>query len=177
MDNSKSNKLILLVVALLVLAGGAFIITHHPEIKMVEQTNYERFSDPTSGIAFKYPVKLPTKYITAVDWPPKVGTLNIAYTCPESGEANSEAGKTTQKTIDGVNYCVTVMSEGAAGSTYSQYAYATEIQNKFVFFTFSIRETQCGNYDEVEKMACEAERSSFNIDSVVHQIAKSVKMN
>lgn len=177
MDNSKNKKLILLVVLVLALAGGAYIISNHPEVKMVEQVTYERSTDPASGLSFEHPVKLPAKYITAVDWPPKVGVMNVPYTCPETTDVTSEAGKTTQKTIEGRNYCVTEMMEGAAGSTYTQYAYATSWEDKLVFFTFSVRSSECGNYDKGEKMACEAERASFSIDSVVHKIFGSLQTN
>jgi hypothetical protein len=125
------------------------------------------YTDPATGVSFAYPEKLPATYITAVDWPPKIQVENHPLACTAAGSTTARAGQTTKKIVNGHTYCVTVTSEGAAGSIYKNYAYATENKGKTYFFTFSIKEVQCANYDEPNKSACEAERASFSIDNII----------
>ncbi len=35
--------------------------------------------------------------------------------------------------------------------------------------------TQCGNYDEAERKVCEGERETFDLDSIVDRMARSIK--
>jgi hypothetical protein len=68
--------------------------------------------------------------------------------------------------IGGREYCVTKVSDGAAGSTYTQYAYATaEGNDKTKIFTFTLRFVQCMNYDDPEQAECLSERDTFYPDS------------
>ncbi len=107
-------------------------------------------------------------YITTVDWPPQIDTENAEYDCVEAGEIDARSGKTEERTINGKVYCVTEIVEGAAGSVYTQYAYKTESSDGTIkIATFSIREVQCGNYEEPEMTECEDEQSSFDIDSAI----------
>ncbi|MDD5760569.1 MAG: hypothetical protein PHF45_00705, partial [Candidatus Pacebacteria bacterium] len=70
-------------------------------------------------------------------------------------------------------YCVKAMSEGAAGSIYTEYNYATVINNNLVIISFVARYPQCPNYDEPRRAECEKERETFNLDLVVDQIISS----
>lgn len=132
-------------------------------------------TDEKTGTTFQYPETLLTTYIQTVDWPPQVQVLNETYTCTEAGEETARAGKTERRMVDNREYCRTSVVEGAAGSIYTQYAYAFLKDNKTVIFTFTTRATQCGNYDETERESCEGERETFDIDSVVDRMARSVK--
>ncbi len=131
-------------------------------------------NDTANKITFKYPEKLSTSYISTTDWPPKVQIENGPFVCTDAGEETSQAGATVERTIGGKQYCVTTVSEGAAGSMYSQYAYATELQGKVYFLTFTLRFVQCGNYSDPQKTACEKERASFNIDPIINEIVKTI---
>ncbi len=139
-------------------------------------TGWKIFSDPVKGITFKYPENLETSYINAVDWPPKVQIQDGSFACLEAGKETEQSGQTKLENINNKNYCVTKETEGAAGSTYTQYAYVTEIQNKLVSFTFSLRFIQCGNYEEPKKTACENERKTFNIDNTIDKIAQTTAL-
>lgn len=133
------------------------------------------FSDNKLGISFQYPENPVVKYMDAIDWPPKVQILDQAFSCTEGGSETSRAGGTVKKVINGREYCLTKVSEGAAGSTYTQYAYAFPRENKTVIFTFSIRYVQCGNYDESQKTECENLRQSFDLNTVIDKIAQTFK--
>lgn len=105
------------------------------------------------------PPQLNTKYISPVDWPPKLEVVAGPFSCNEP------------RTINGHNYCVTAESEGAAGSIYTMYAYAYPRGNQTAILTFSLRFVQCANYDEPPKGECERERATFNLDRLIDQIA------
>lgn len=126
------------------------------------------------GLSFKYPEKLTTQYISTVDWPPQVQVVDEKFTCTEAGNEIDRAGKTEKRTVDNRNYCVTRKTEGAAGSIYTQYAYAFAHGNSTVIFSFTLRSVQCGNYDEPKKTECEHEHESFDLDSVVDKMAQSI---
>lgn len=137
---------------------------------------WKTFRDETKGITFLYPEKLDTKYISAFDWPPQAQILNQAFSCIEGGSEIARAGRTEKRVINNREYCVTKLSEGAAGSIYEQYAYAFELGVKKVILTFSLRLVQCGNYSEAQMAECNKERSEFNIDNIIGPIAQSVQL-
>lgn len=135
--------------------------------------DWEQFSDPARGIAFSYPRDLGTEYIRTVDWPPQVLVEDGPFTCVEAGVEIARAGRTEPRTIGGRDYCVTRVVEGAAGSIYTQYAYATPAEGSVMVLTFTLRAVQCGNYDEPRRNECVRERAAFSMDPVVDAIARS----
>ncbi len=134
----------------------------------------ESFNDEARGISFNYQKTLSTTYITAVDWPPMLQIVKGPFSCLEAGDVSARAGKTEKRSINGREYCVTVQGEGAAGSTYLQYAYAFPVDDQVGILTFSTRETQCANYDEPKQAECQTERATFNVDSVVDRIVRTL---
>jgi len=128
-----------------------------------------------AGMTFTYPEKLPETYIHTVDWPPKLQIVGASFSCTEGGQAGDRAGVTRLRTIDGHAYCVTEVTEGAAGSVYTQYAYAAERDGKTVIMTFSLRAEQCGNYDEPKKTECETERANFDIGGTIDAMISTLK--
>ena len=137
---------------------------------MGAENSWKTLTDEKTGVSFKYPEKLTTTYIYTLDWPPKAQILSSPLTCTEGGSEITRAGKAEKLTVDGRAYCVTKVTEGAAGSIYTQYAYAAPINNKVAILTFSLRFVQCDNYDEPNKTTCESERKTFNIDGVLDRI-------
>jgi len=153
------------------------IISSEVDLQQAKLTSgWKTFSDPTKGFTFKYPENINTKYISTVDWPPKVQIQKGPFSCTNGGKETARAGQTLKEIINGKNYCVTKIAEGAAGSIYTEYAYATELQNKVLFFTFTLRAVQCANYEDPQKTACEKERGVFDIDSLIGTILQSVRL-
>jgi hypothetical protein len=140
-------------------------------------SGWKTFSDGANGLSFKYPENISTAYILTADWPPKVQITEGPFSCTESGSEGARAGITTKEAINGHTYCRTIVSDGAAGSIYKQYAFSSAVKNKVLFFTFSLREVQCGNYDDQQKTACEAERASFNINSLIDPVIQSTVLS
>jgi len=137
---------------------------------------WKAFSDAQTGVSFQYPENFSTKYISIVDWPPLASAINEPFTCTEAGSEIGRAGITQKQTIDGREYCVTKISEGAAGSVYTQYAYAFPLNGKTEVLTFSLRFPQCANYPDPQKTACVAERAPFDPGATIDRIAQTLKI-
>lgn len=132
-------------------------------------------SGENGGFSFKYPENFNTKYISPVDWPIKVNVYEQEYSCLEAGTEVLPAGQTKKENINGKEYCVTRESEGAAGSVYTNYAFAMPYEGKTLIMTFTSRATQCMNYDNPEQTECLNERESFDISPLIDQIASTLK--
>lgn len=111
-----------------------------------------------------------SEYISVLDWPPLTQTVEEPYSCLEAGLENERAGVTKRKLINDREYCVTSVVEGAAGSIYTQYAYATEINGKTVILTFSTRASQCANYEPEKQLLCEATQKEFNPEPFIDEL-------
>jgi hypothetical protein len=130
------------------------------------------------GAQFSYPKPVPTTYVTTQYWPPVVTMTSEDFSCKEGSALNSD-GKQAQfarKTIGGSLYCVATSAEGAAGSTYTSYEYATTQGDFLTKVSFTLRTPQCMNYDEPEQSACKTDQASFNVDALADRIASSLKM-
>jgi len=175
-----NKKLIISVVFLIAFSlAGFFVLTKKPKENTapITTTEWKTFSDEAMGITFQYPENFFTTYIDATDWPPVANIIDGPLACVDSGEETVQAGKTESKTINQHEYCITKVVEGAAGSTYTQYAYAREIQNKYIFLTFTLRAPQCVNYDDPKKSACIGEEATFDINSIIDGIFETIKLN
>lgn len=161
------KKIVLIIIALLLIAGF-FVLPKHNDLD-------ELSHKVSGGVEYDYPKNFNTKYIKPLDWPPEARVLSQVMSCTEAGSATERAGETQKRRVGGVDTCVTTLVEGAAGSTYSQYAYAFDKGGKQIIFTFSTRAPQCGNYPDVEKMECEKERDSFSIDKYILPAIKSAE--
>lgn len=134
------------------------------------------YRDEANSISYKYPETFSTKYIHTVDWPPTVQVIEDKIDCLEAGAEGDRAGLTVKNIINNHEYCVTIKSEGAAGSTYNQYAYSTRINGKTYIYTFTTRMVQCANYNDPEKTMCEEERKNFDLDTLVDHIIQSTEI-
>lgn len=132
------------------------------------------YTDSQRGVAFRYPPDFGTAYIHALDWPPMIQLLEGPLECTEAGSETARAGRTELAEIDGRRYCVTRVTEGAAGSIYTSYAYAFEKDGRVAILTFSARAVQCGNYDEPQKSECDADRAAFDPDEIMAEVARTV---
>jgi len=141
------------------------------------QTNadWKTFSDPTQKISFQYPETLNTKYIRTQVWPPKIMVSNDAFTCNPTPDQKGLPETTNQKNINEKNYCIDITSEGAAGTIYNTYDYFTETNNKLASISFILAYPECANYPDPQMTECQTERTNFNLDSLIDQIAQSVK--
>ncbi len=126
-------------------------------------------STASSSIQFMYPNPLPTKYVTAQGWPPRISATVGVLSC-------TQGTSTTSRVIVGHVYCVTTTEEGAAGSTYTTYEYATQLSANVIRATFVLRTVQCLNYDEPARSACTKEQAEFETDALADRIISSVRL-
>ncbi|MCB9808796.1 hypothetical protein H6776_00155 [Candidatus Nomurabacteria bacterium] len=107
---------------------------------------------------------LPAPYMTSQDWPASIDTSTASYACNPS---TSEMGETIEKVINDHTYCVTVSSEGATGSIYTTYTYVTPQAQGSRSTMFTLRTSNCGNYDADQISQCQNDIAGFDIDAAV----------
>lgn len=138
-----------------------------------QNPGWQTFKDDMQHVTFEYPQDLATKYIHSQEWPPKIVVSPDRFSCKEG---NGASGTTISKTIGKTTYCITSMSEGAAGTIYTAYAYSFTNNNKLITLTFTLGYPQCANYEDPQKIECQRERQTFDLDTLIHRIAQSVRL-
>lgn len=118
-----------------------------------------------------------TKYISVVDWPPRVWVGGETYACSEAGTPEARAGESKTVTAGGYEWCRTLVAEGAAGSDYWQYSYTRPLEDKTQVINFTLRAVRCENYPEVEAAACATERAEFKADTIVADLVADFAVN
>ncbi|MBL7156233.1 MAG: hypothetical protein ISS87_01390 [Candidatus Pacebacteria bacterium] len=131
-----------------------------------------------NGYAFYYPEELNMDYVNIYPWPPEVvislpdTTIPVSLDSLCSGISYSEL-----VTIKDTIYCVTTRSDGAAGTSYSNYEYFTYKDNWLAFLAFEMRLPNCGNFYGLDnKMEqCKKEQSEFDPNVLADQILSTFK--
>jgi hypothetical protein len=191
MDNNGKTMIILIVAALL-LAAGAFMyfqfanqdieVNSNPDLPPANNMQNNNTEDDewifatTTEYSIQYPRDLGLEYIEMMDWPPTVELTADEFTCEEAGTETDRAGATESVTINGADYCRTTIVEGAAGSTYTQYAYAFANGDGTATLTFATRAPECSNYDTEEMEACEEEVDDLDIDDLADRVARTLRI-
>ncbi len=149
-----------------------------PTVKADETADWKVFTSTDESATFRYPENLSTNYIRPQEWPPKLLTIdNAGFSCEEGGLGiNGRPGMTIQKKINDIVYCIENVSEGAAGTVYTDYTYTFLKDSKLVKLSFTLAYPQCENYDDPQKTECEQERQTFDLDTLINRIAESVQL-
>lgn len=172
--NKKQITIVTAVLLLIFFYGISFLTQWYQKSSEVEETTVSMESQEPAVGELQYPFELNKKYISVVDWPPVIASVDT-YSCTEAGSEFERAGKTESVVIDGRQYCRSVVSEGAAGSQYTHYAYLTPSENGGALATtFSLRFVQCMNYDEPLQSECKKEQAAFTADTIVEVLFKKV---
>lgn len=102
--------------------------------------------------------------------PQEFKVLDGEIDCDETPlESSNLTLRLNKKDINNKKYCIKAFSEGAAGSVYTEYTYATVIDSHIYSIHFLANYPNCPNYPDKERLECEAERESFNLDILVDQ--------
>lgn len=142
----------------------------------VADASWKTFSDAQQGVSFRYPEHLPTTFISAQVWPPMIAVTSQKFFCQERGLEIIMGSTVEQRIIHGRTYCVTTESEGAAGSIYTTYTYATIYGAKLTTLHFTLRFIQCMNYDEPNRTQCLAEQTAFSPDAFADSLMKTLTL-
>jgi len=165
-------------VILLVILLGLYLRQQTPVAPLspppAENTPQAIGHDPEGKITFRYPPELTTNFLRAQDWPPQVSLIKGDFTCTQETSNDLPAVK-KQESIRGREYCVAVDSEGAAGSTYRDYSYTSELFGQLLTIHFVLQYPNCANYDSPQKENCEKEYAAFSPDALAADIRESVR--
>ncbi len=169
----KIARLVALLIILAALAGGFYWLVKNKSVAV--PSNWLTFTDEAGVYTYRYPANLGTTYITPQEWPPQINLLEASpLDCVPAEHPTAHGGQTEDKIVNGHEYCVTTQVEGAAGSTYTDYAYLTLLKNKLIRVNLTLREPQCLNYDEPKQGECQAEQANFNLDKIIDQLVQSL---
>jgi hypothetical protein len=166
-------------------AGGVWFLNRNIETVPVSSETTENtdwvvlktFTDRAHGVSFKYAEIPSISYIGPLKWPPQIEINKTIFSCVEGGLSIGSLGKIEKRTINGHQYCVTTLVEGAMGSKYTTYSYTWSKDNFVPTLSFTIRSVSCVNYDESKKSQCEQQQALFDIDTIVDKIAQSVTIS
>ena len=133
---------------------------------------WQEFTD--GDVNFRAPKEIMgLNYVRFDYWPPRVSILGSSYTCEETEFVVS--GSIYEKEIQGRTYCIETWIEGAAGSTYTDYAYTVALDDMTIAkIAFTVRMPQCLNYDSPKSEDCTLEEKEFSMDRVVDTIVESL---
>ncbi|NQU87905.1 MAG: hypothetical protein HQ541_19320 [Mariniphaga sp.] len=186
------SVIILTVVIILVIIGVGIVVckqewisktpvvTGNPtSIQILDETaNWETFVSVDNGATFLYPENLSTSYIRPQEWPPELLIIDdTEFSCEEGGLGiDGRPGMTMQKQINNIIYCINSVSEGAAGTFYTNYTYTFIKDLKLVKLSLVLAYPQCENYNDPQKTECEEERQIFDLDILINHIAESMQL-
>ena len=162
---------IVAAIGVLLLGGTYFYMQQTPERENNPDT-WSSYTDDIQGISFRYP-ELDTSYMHAMEWPPIPTVREGSFRCESIGDG---AAKTEERTIGERTYCIRSVTQGAAGSIYTEYTYETAIDNKIIAFAFTIKSVQCVNYENPQRSACENERATFDLNAVMNDIVSTIQL-
>lgn len=162
----KTTAKIFIGIALVVIAAAVFAIfqTSAPQ-------GWVKSVNPDQHISFYHPVSISTQYVEANEWPPEVKVVDGTLDCREQSSGREQ---TKQIQLGKVTACVSKTIEGAAGSVFTTYLYALPWNNQLATFNFTIRTSQCDNYNSEERSVCLTEQREFNPDELVDKMARTL---
>jgi hypothetical protein len=160
-------------------SNDKWLINDVSSISHIDTSNWQNSTQSMDQgeISFKYPQDLPASYISVQEWPPKIEITDNEFNCPETSSQDGSVEIITNKIINGKTYCVRATNEGAAGSIYTIYFYSTPLDNKLLTLNFVLKYPNCENYDDSQKTQCFQERQSFDLDNLIDQIVRTIKLN
>lgn len=186
-------KVIVTILLILILLGvvGIFVFTKNRSVQnkqpvpttqpspTIESQNpgWKTFTDIVQNVSFQYPENLQTKYIRPQEWPPKITVTSDSFSCEEHGLGiNGLPGMTIQKKMDNTAYCIENVTEGSAGTFYTNYTHSFMKGSNLVKLEFTLAYPQCDNYSDPQKAECTNEHQTFDLDSLINRIAESVSL-
>lgn len=126
---------------------------------------------------FRYPDDLDTDYVLPAEWPPRLNVADGSYACPDAG-TEVDGARIEERKVLNILFCISTRNEGAAGSTYTDYTYTYEEEErgKIVSLLFSTRTPQCLNYDGSKQKRCIEDQAVFNMDNFIVRIIKTLTL-
>lgn len=158
----------------------AATLTPSPTIDPTAAWTVQKYSK--YSLQFKYPdIQADKQFIgtSLWQWPPKLTSYAAtAFACPAKNNLITNDGIGTQslQTIGQVQYCVKVVSQGAAGTSYyvADYTGKTALGNVTLETKYSL--VNCGNFSEEKMTDCTSKEAAFknNLPGIMDQIFKTI---
>jgi len=155
-----------------------------PEVKIIIE---EIDNGSEKQLHYDILVDLNTEYIGSQDWkvkivneeekyPPKFKITEGQIDCKKTSSESGLLFRTVKRKIDGRIYCIESLSEGAAGTIYTQYTYSTIKSGSLIMVSCVIRYPQCINYSEPYRTECANERERFDLNKIIGRIVKNLSI-
>jgi len=155
-----------------------------PEVKIIIE---EIDNGSEKQLHYDILVDLNTEYIGSQDWkvkivneeekyPPKFKITEGQIDCKKTSSESGLLFRTVKRKIDGRIYCIESLSEGAAGTIYTQYTYSTIKSGSLIMVSCVIRYPQCINYSEPYRTECANERERFDLNKIIGHIVKNLSI-
>ena len=155
-----------------------------PEVKIIIE---EIDNGSEKQLHYDILVDLNTEYIGSQDWkvkivneeekyPPKFKITEGQIDCKKTSSESGLLFRTVKRKIDGRIYCIESLSEGAAGTIYTQYTYSTIKSGSLIMVSCVIRYPQCINYSEPYRTECANERETFDLNKIIGHIVKNLSI-
>lgn len=158
------KKVILLILSIIIISGLFYY--------------YFNKKEEPKEIVFEEIKAMDTKYISGQVWPPVITIFEASeLVCNETPmESSASQERVYRENIDGQEYCISALSQGAAGSVYTEYSYSTIKFNKLITLDFTLRFNQCYNYEEDKISECVSERENFSVSNNINEIIFNAKL-
>lgn len=159
-------------------------ITSQPSPTPNPTANWKTFIDTNYSVEFKYPdVKVDTNYIGTQAWkyPPKITNIinESLWNCQDEKNMVTKEGFKSQKEqiIEGNKYCVTEISESAAGTDFHINRYSTYLKGKRVTLEIQYSLVDCGVFTDKLMVECNDKESTFvnSVPILMSQILSAFK--
>lgn len=136
--------------------------------------DWQTYSDTEYGFEFKYPSQLRATYTHLSKWPPTIKVENKTFSCVENNSTGPNVIRTEKVAINNQAFCRSYYSEGAAGSSYTDYTYTTSYNGKLITFNFVLRRpNDCHVYDEPKLSECQ--REQFDPNSLMGEMFDTLR--
>jgi|GEM_PF-2146146 hypothetical protein len=156
-------------VLMIMVVGVFYVVTRYVPASI---PNDWRSGTVEGGGTFRYTPEAGGAYVSMQDWPPTVSARVGTIACERSDM--HPFTETYTFSVDGNDGCMSITREGAAGSTYASYVYATQRDTRVVTIAFTVRMPQCMHYDEPARGDCTAAQAAFDADSLVVDIVRTI---
>lgn len=134
--------------------------------------DWNTYKNEEYGFEMKYPNDFPIYSIQPITTAINCDYANFSSKCPTVSSGGQSSSTTERININGILYCSYVTAEGAAGTVYKTYGYATVRNNKCFVVSFAVAYPNCDNYLPVENSDMQKAYDKCKLENEVTKPAK-----
>ncbi len=145
--------------------------------KVVLPEGWLKSASEKQDLTFYYPQDFPAVYMRPKSWPPQIFVSTSTYNCLQTDPTSSLSNRITEKIVNSNAYCIEALSDGAAGSIFTEYKFSREISGRLIDLSFTLQAVQCYNYDDPRQSECIDERENFDLIELVDKIFQTINFD